>query len=163
MAKDGIVAVRSATIDDVEIIVELVEMFVKSGDLLPRSRAEIMMTVGNWVIASLNGMPVGIGSLLIYSPILAEVRSLAVREEAQGYGLGRAIVEDLLRVAKEKRIPTVFALTRAVPFFTRLGFEITDKERFPEKIWTACRICPIRDNCDETAVIYEIDIEDKEI
>ena len=58
--KDGSVMVRSATIDDVDAIAEMVEMFVKSGDLLPRSRAEIMMTVGDWVIASLNDKPVGI-------------------------------------------------------------------------------------------------------
>ncbi|MCZ7672678.1 MAG: hypothetical protein M5U34_38950 [Chloroflexi bacterium] len=32
--------------------------------------------------------------------------------------------------AQQRSIPTLFALTRAVPFFRKLGFRITTKELF---------------------------------
>ncbi len=47
----------------------------------------------------------------------------------------------------------VFALTRAVPFFEKQGFIITDKDNFPEKVWRDCMICPVRHACDEVAVV----------
>ncbi len=58
--------------------------------------------------------------------------------------------------ARARGIPTVFALTRAVPFFERLGFAVTDKERFPEKVWKDCVVCPLQHACDETAVVMDL-------
>lgn len=147
------VVVRAATLDDVPQIATLVARFVASGDLLPRSPDAIRLSIDTWVVALLDDAIVGIGSLLVYTPQLAEVRSLAVLPSAQGYGLGRQIVDLLSEMADERHIQTLFALTRAVPFFERLGFAITEKERFPEKIWHACRLCPIQDRCDEVAVV----------
>ncbi len=51
---------------------------------------------------------------------------------------------------------TVFTLTRAVPFFERCGFRITNKEQFPEKIWKDCHLCPLVHDCDETALIMRL-------
>ncbi len=154
--KVPLIVVRQATIDDVDAIKQLVDVFTKTGDLLPRSKREIMITVGDWVLAEADGVPVGIGSLLMYTPQLAEVRSLAVSDKVQGLGVGRKIVAELVALAKKRDVPTVFALTRAVGFFVKIGFEITEKERFPQKIYHACRICPLKDNCDETAVVMEL-------
>lgn len=150
------VIIRTATLADVPAISVLVEQFVASGDLLPRSAESIALTIEDWALGELNGELVGIGSLLVYTPILAEVRSLAVLRKAQGTGIGRKIVNRLIEMGRERNIPTVFALTRAVRFFEKLDFTITEKENFPEKIWHACRLCPIQDNCDETAVVKEI-------
>lgn len=151
------VIVRPAMMEDVDVIKALVDQFVKTGDLLPRTKREIMISIGDWVLAEVDGKPVGIASLLVYTPTLAEVRSLAVLPETQGMGMGRKIVEATIEMARERGIPTVFALTRAVNFFLRLGFEITEKENFPQKIYQVCRICPLKDNCDETAVVMHLD------
>ncbi|HMP42359.1 MAG TPA: hypothetical protein PKA05_18420, partial [Roseiflexaceae bacterium] len=59
-------------------------------------------------------------------------------------------------VARTRGFPTIFALTRAVGFFTKLGFVVTGNERFPEKVWRDCVLCPLRDRCDETAVVLEL-------
>ncbi len=150
------VVIRSATLADVPAISGLVDHFVTTGDLLPRSAEAIALSIDDWVLGELDGELVGIGSLLVYTPVLAEVRSLAVMDKAQGTGIGRKIVTTLIEIARTRDIPTLFALTRAVPFFTRLGFAITDKENFPEKIWHACRLCPIQENCDETAVVLPL-------
>lgn len=148
--------VRQATQDDLPKIVELVEEFVKLGHLLPRTPEAIAEKIDTWLVAVYEEKIVGIASLLVYSPVLAEVRSLAVLKLYRQFGLGRMLVEGLIAMAKERNIPTLFALTRVVPFFEKLDFVVTEKERFPEKIWTACQKCPIQDNCDETAVVLEL-------
>jgi N-acetylglutamate synthase-like GNAT family acetyltransferase len=53
-------------------------------------------------------------------------------------------------------LATLFALTRAVSFFERLGFARCDRESFPEKIWRDCRLCRVRDRCDEQAVAIRL-------
>ena len=100
----------------------LVDEFVLRGDILPRTEASVRLSINDWVIATLDDEVVGMASLLIYSALLAEVRSLAVSEQAQGYGFGRKIMDALLSMASDYHIPTVFALTRVVPFFERMGF-----------------------------------------
>jgi amino-acid N-acetyltransferase len=149
------IAVRAAMPADVAGMAALVQENVKAGHLLPRSAAEIQASLGDWVVALADDQVVGIGSLLLMNPDLVEVRSLAVATEYRSYGLGALIVNELVAQARARQIKTVFALTRAVNFFVRLGFSITDKERFPEKVWRDCIKCPLLTCCDETAVVLE--------
>jgi hypothetical protein len=53
---------------------------------------------------------------------LAEIRTVAVREDCQGLGIGHAIVDTLLRRARAVGVSRVFCLTFAVDFFGRHGF-----------------------------------------
>ena len=143
---------------DIAGLTEMINEYAKRGDLLPRSEEHVRATMADWLIGKDGDQVIAIGSLLMYGPKLAEVRSLAVSDEVQGTGTGRRIVAGLLDMAKEREVPRVFALTRAVKFFERVGFEITVKENFPEKVWNDCSICPIKDACDETAVQVYLDI-----
>ena len=154
---DDEVVVRPARDADVPAIVEVVNENVRQGHLLPRSEANIRTTLESWVVATVNGRVVGIGSLVEMSPVLVEVRSLAVLPAYRAYGIGGRVVRGLVAQARRRGFPTVFALTRAVSFFERLGFSVTDKERFPEKVWRDCAICPLQHACDETAVVFEIE------
>ena len=148
--------VRQATEADVLTIAHIVNENVRQGHLLPRSPDKIRHSLPHWLVAELGGVVVGIGSLVEMSPTLVEVRSLAVLPAYRSYGVGAAIVSGLVERARERGFPTVFALTRAVAFFERLGFVITDKERFPEKVWTDCVVCPLQFACDETAMVLEV-------
>ena len=152
MTPTEIIEIVKPAESDIPRLTEIVNEFAKRGDFLPRSEEHIRATLPDWQIAIAGDQIIAIGSLLLYGPKLAEVRSLAVTDEAQGTGIGRRLVESLLVEAKERDIPRVFALTRAVRFFEKVGFEITDKENFPDKIWKDCSICPLIDACDETAV-----------
>jgi amino-acid N-acetyltransferase len=147
---------RTAVDADVQAIADIVNAHARQGQLLPRSAADIRASLANWLVAELDGAIVGIGSLLEMSPTLVEVRSLAVLPTYRSYGIGRLLVGALVEQARKRGIPTVFALTRAVPFFERLGFVVTDKERFPEKVWRDCVICPLQQCCDEIAVVLEL-------
>lgn len=146
--------VRPATLADVPGMVALVEENVRAGHLLPRTAAEIGAALDDWIVAVAGARVVGIGSLLLMNPQLVEVRSLAVDPAYRADGLGGRIVLRLVRLAQQRNIATIFALTRAVSFFLKLGFTITDKARFPEKVWRDCVKCPLVTCCDETAVIY---------
>jgi N-acetylglutamate synthase-like GNAT family acetyltransferase len=79
-----------------------------------------------------------------------------VQDKAQGQGIGLQLVQALIEVAQQRRVPTLFALTRAVRFFERCGFIITEKHFFPEKVWRDCHDCPIRHHCDETAMVLSL-------
>ena len=148
--------IRQATERDVQPIADVVTANARRGQLLPRSAENIRASLRNWLVAEVDGQVVGIGSLLDMSPTLVEVRSLAVLPAFRSYGIGGMLVRGLVERARARGIPTVFALTRAVPVFERLGFVVTSTERFPEKVWKDCVICPLRERCDEIAVVLEL-------
>lgn len=150
------VAVRGAAADDVAGIVRLVNEYARRGDLLPRSAENIAASLDNWLVAEVGGQIVGCVSLLRYTSGLVEVRSLAVDDEAQGLGIGRQLMDALIEEAERRQIPTLFALTRVVGFFERFGFAVVEKELFPEKVWSDCQFCPVRERCDETAVVRNL-------
>jgi len=135
---------------------KLVDYYYRRGDLLPRSLDEIYESIRNWIVAEENGQIMGCGSLVIMGSNLAEIRSLAIRPDQQGKGLGQQIVAQLIEEARELGITTLFALTRAVPFFEKMGFRVTDREQFPRKIWQDCVKCPVFTTCDEVTVAMEV-------
>ncbi|MNC82040.1 acetyltransferase [compost metagenome] len=63
------------------------------------------------------------------------------------------ILAKLVEEARNQKIPKVMALTYAVDFFLRNGFEVVQKEIFPEKVWTDCVNCKKQHACDEIAVL----------
>lgn len=148
--------VRPATAADIAAIVAVVAENARLGHLLPRSAENIRASLPTWRVVELDGAIVGIGSLLEMSPTLVEVRSLAVLPAYRSAGIGAALVRELTAEARRHGYKTAFALTRAVAFFERMGYHVTDRARFPEKVWKDCVICPLQHACDETAVAFEL-------
>jgi N-acetylglutamate synthase-like GNAT family acetyltransferase len=148
--------IRPAVYADVPGIVTLVSEHARRGDLLPRTAAAVEQTVAEWYVAVLGGQVAGCGSLQVYGPHLAEIRSLAVHDGAKGQGWGAALVQALVSEARRRQIPRLFALTRAVPFFERCGFSATNRFLIPEKVWRDCRACPLQQRCDETAMVLDL-------
>jgi len=150
------VVLRRATVRDGKAIADLVASFARQGALLPRQEKDIIATIDDWMVAFRGDKLLACGSLLVYSPRLAEIRSLAVAYQAQGQGIGSAVVEALVQWAAERQILQLFALTRAVPFFRSLGFGVKASATFPEKVWRDCRLCPFQEACDEVAVVFDV-------
>jgi amino-acid N-acetyltransferase len=131
----------------------LMAPFVATGDLLPRSNYDLCRHIKEYVVAEApDGTILGTGGLKIYSTGLAEVGGLAVRDDQQGLGLGKALVEAVLAEARALGLTEVFGLTRKPLFFLRLGFRMAEKEEFPLKVWADCARCPRQHACDEVAV-----------
>ena len=101
----------------------------------------------------------GCASLQVVWENLAEIKSLAVKRENWGGGIGTHLVQACLDDAREIRMPTVFVLTRETGFFKKFDFEPIDKSQLPQKVWSDCVVCPKFPDCDEEAMQCRICIE----
>ncbi len=156
IAKNGI-EFAPATVDHIDGICKLVDYWAKEGENLPRSRDEIMAALLDFGVALHQGEVAGCGSLHIYGPTLAEIRSLGVDPDKHGMGIGTRLVQYFLDAAKRLRITRVFVLTRAPDFFQRCGFRVVAIDVLPEKVFKDCLKCQKRTKCDEIAMICELD------
>jgi amino-acid N-acetyltransferase len=151
------VLLRPARLTDVPQLEQLMAPYVATGDLLPRSNYDLCRHIKEYVVAETPDRGVvGCGSLKIYSRDLAEVAGLAVRQDCQGAGAGRALMETLIAEARAHGLSEVLALTRKPAFFLRLGFVPAEKEHFPLKVWADCARCPRQNCCDEIAVVLKL-------
>ncbi|WP_019422533.1 N-acetyltransferase [Paenibacillus sp. OSY-SE] len=145
--------VRKAKPDDIDTLFELIQHYAEQGIMLPRSRDILEKQLEYFVVAELGGQMVGCGSLCQLGSDLVEIRSLGITPGHKGKGIGSLLVDELVAEAKERAIPKVMALTYEAKFFQKNGFDIVQKEIFPEKVWTDCVHCKKRDCCDEIAVL----------
>ncbi len=104
-------------------------------------------------MAHAGGRLVGCGALHFYSPTTGEIRSLAVAECAKTHGVGRRIVETLVREASDYALDAIFAFTYVPEFFRKLAFEEVERGALPLKAWKDCLRCPKFQCCDEIAMI----------
>ena len=148
--------IRAATLADVVQLESLMAPFVATGDLLPRSNYDLCRHIKEYVVVEANGAIVACGALKVYSATLAEVAGLAVRDDWQGRGLGKRVVEALIAEARAQGLAEVLALTRKPDFFYRLGFGLSDRHHFPIKVWADCARCPRQSRCDEIAVTMKV-------
>ncbi len=148
--------VRQACKDDVAGIQRLLNHYASLGDLLPRTKADIIEQLEHFRVIERHGHVVACGSLEHFTDELAEVRSLMVNEKIKGGGLGRKIVSTLIDIAEQRGVKRLMALTYVPDFFHKLGFKTVDKNIFPEKVWGICVNCYKFENCDEIAVLREL-------
>jgi len=154
----GEVEFRQARADDLDAIEWLVEHWAKHGENLPRSREDIMKAILDFGVAVVDGNVVGCAALWIYTPQLAEIRSLGVHPDHQGKGVGQGLVRYFLQLAGQLHIPKVFVLTRAPRFFEKAGFRQVSVNSLPEKVLKDCAGCPKREQCDEIALVHDVAI-----
>ncbi len=148
--------VRPANVDDVVGIQRLLNHYASLGDLLPRTKNDIINNIEHFRVIERDDKIIACGSLENFTPELAEIRSLMVDASIKGGGLGTLIVETLLEIAHLRKVSRVMALTYVPIFFHKLGFKTVDKNIFPEKVWGICVNCYKFENCDEIAVLKEL-------
>jgi len=148
--------IRKATLDDVGSIQKLVNSHAQKGEMLPRSIGDICDNIRDFFIYEDNGATIGCCALHVTWVDLAEIRSLAVAEQAQGKGIGSALLSACMNDALKLAIRKVFALTYKPEFFERAGFHKIDKSELPHKVWVACVNCIKFPDCDEVAVIRQL-------
>lgn len=147
---------RKARIADVRSIQTLINEHAEAGQMLPRSLNELYEAIRDFTVYELEHSIVGVCALHVSWDGLAEVRSLAVRRDRTGKGIGRDLVLHCLDEAQELGAGKVFVLTYQEGFFRKLGFNPVDKKELPHKIWTDCLNCIKFPNCDETALLIEL-------
>jgi len=149
--------IRKAVIADVPEIQALVNRFAGERKMLSRSLSEIYENVRDFYVVEDGGAVVGSAALHVFWADLAEVRALAVAEKYQRRGLGRRLISKCRGEARKMGIRKVFALTFQLDFFRRMGFTDISKDELPHKVWSDCIKCPMFPNCDENALILELD------
>src|SRR5437879_8108777 len=151
------VAVRPARVEDIDEMLALINRYAAEDRMLERSRDFLLEHLRDFVVAEDASGFLGCCALAVLTPDLAEVRSLAVRPEASGRGIGRALVHACVAEARRLGVRRVFALTLVPEFFERCGFMLTSLGRLPEKSAAECPICPKRFKCDEHAMLLHLD------
>ena len=151
---------RPVTVADAMSIFKLVNHYASQAQMLPKSQNQIYQNIRDFrVVVDEAGEIIGCGAMHVLWGDLGEVRSLAIQEGYKGKGLGRMLVTRLVEDARGLGLPTVFALTYVPDFFESLGFKRIDKNQLPHKIWGDCIDCPKFPNCDEVAVLRDLQAE----
>ncbi len=147
------ISLRMAQPADVAAIVALVNGYASDAVMLPITAERVTMGLDDFVVAAdVRGRVRACGALTEYSPSLAEVASLAVARDAHGGGLGRRVVAELEALARMRGIDELFALTMTAAFFEAVGYVVTERTRYPEKIRRDCASCARRFGCNEICV-----------
>jgi len=148
--------IRKAKLTDVKAIQALVNQYADSGQMLPRTLNELYEHLRDFSVYEENGAIIGVCALHISWDGLAELRSLAVKQDRMKSGLGSGLVRHCLVEAAGLQVCRVFVLTYQEGFFRKLGFTEVDKKELPHKIWTDCLNCVKFPNCDEAALIIDL-------
>ena len=150
---------RKANIGDVKKIHALIENYARKGEMLPCPLVDLYERVRDFYVFvdDETGDIAGACALHICWEDLAEIRSLAVKEEKSLQGIGSKMASACLTEASALGIKKVFALTYKPKFFEKLNFEEIDKSILPHKIWGDCIKCSKFPECDETAMMLTLE------
>jgi amino-acid N-acetyltransferase len=148
--------IRKPTLLEAPSIHALIEVAASNGEVLPRRVEEVAEGIRDFHIYADETGIVGCCAAHVDTAKLAEIRSLVVHPDARSRGVGHALVKACIEEAREIGIPYVYALTRKVPFFEKLGFCVTTMDRLPQKVFKDCERCPRYHACDETAVMLDL-------
>jgi amino-acid N-acetyltransferase len=117
--------VRRARTGDVKAIRRLVDANVASGRLLDKATVTLYEDIQEFLVAEApDGTVAGCGALHVMWEDLAEIRTIAVDVTCRGHGVGRRLVDALVRNARDVGVQRVFVLTFEVSFFAAQGFEV---------------------------------------
>jgi amino-acid N-acetyltransferase len=150
------VRIRPAEHADIDNIVRMIAHYASQGLMLPRSHNALTEALPNYVVADHDGGVIGCGGLEQYSSSTAEIFGLATSPENHLRGTGSAIVQALIEKARAGKISHVFALTLAPAFFQKMGFRTVQHTDLPMKVWKDCIACPKYGNCDEIAMVLDL-------
>ena len=148
--------IRKAQIADVKDIQKILMTFANRGDMLSHSLSELYESLRDFYVVEEDGELLGAAALHIVWEELAEVRSVAVTEDAGRKGIGSRLVQACIAEARELGLKRLFCLTYKPDFFAKHGFRLVDKAELPHKVWGDCIKCPKFPDCDENAMILDL-------
>ena len=130
------ITVRPARPADVRAINGLVEPMTHEGILLGKDLVAYYEAVQEFLVAvDAGGEIIGCGALHVMWVDLAEVRTLAVRPDHRGTGVGHRMLTALLARAAQLGLRRVFCLTFEVDFFARHGFSVMEQDVIDAEVY----------------------------
>jgi amino-acid N-acetyltransferase len=112
-----------------------VEPLTHSRRIAAKDAVTYYESVHEFRVVELGGEVVGCGALHVMWEDLAEVRTVAVRPELKGRGLGSAVLRALVQDARDLGVERVFCLTFETAFFGRHGFRPIDGQAVEPQVY----------------------------
>ena len=151
--------VEKARTKDASQINKLINGFAEKEEMLPRPLSEIYENIRDYFIIKDGQKVIACAALHVNWSDLAEIKAMAVAGDNQRQGLGNLLLKACLDDARLLGIPTVFCLTYKPGFFEQAGFYQVEKMELPHKVWNECYRCVKFPNCDEIALVYQMNKE----
>ncbi len=124
---------RTATIDDVGGILEIIQPMEQQGVLAQRSREQLELEITQFNIIERDGMIIGCAALYPYAEeSMGEVACLAVHPDYRKSGRGDILLQQLETQAKKLNLNQLFLLTtHTAHWFIERGFIEQDIDNLP--------------------------------
>ena len=125
--------IRTATIEDVTGILELIRPLEKAGALRRRSRKELEREISLFRVIDLDGTIIGCAAIHPFpGEKTAELACLVVHPEYRKNQRGDSLLEAIVEQAKQQKLEQVFVLTtQTVHWFIERGFKQTNAAALP--------------------------------
>lgn len=121
-------SIRKAVFADIPSIKALIDS--NPDTLVTRDEREIASLLDVFWVAEHEGAVVGCCCLEVYSPKIAEIRTVAVKKEFRKHGHGAALVKTAAEEAERRNIREVMVVTSSPDFFEKLGFGACLNEKY---------------------------------
>ena len=124
---------RSADINDIASIVELIRPLEDSGALVKRSRERLEEEIGYFSILERDGRVLACAALYPYeAESVGEIACIATHPDYRGTGRARQLLDELIAEAKALSLTHVFVLTtQSTHWFLEQGFEAANLDDLP--------------------------------
>lgn len=125
---------RSAEIDDVGGILQLIEPLKNEGILVGRDRELIELEIDCFLVLEHDGMIIGCAALNHFPGTrVGELTCLVIHPDYRNQGCGNTLLKHIKTKAKNNKINKLFVLTtRASHWFTERGFSETSVDKLPK-------------------------------
>ncbi|AEH60200.1 GCN5-related N-acetyltransferase [Methanosalsum zhilinae DSM 4017] len=148
---------RKAVIDDIKPMKKIIDNYAKKELMLPRSLSELYESIRDFYVYEENNEIIGCCALHVVWEDLAEILSLAVIAEHNKRKIGTSLLKACIDEGYTLGVKKVFTLSYVPEFFEKNGFEKVDKSTLPHKVWSGCIKCPKFPECEEIALIRELE------
>jgi len=124
---------RTATIEDIGGIMELISPLEEEGALVKRSREQLELDINNFTIIERDGMIIACAAIFTFAnEQAAELACLAVHQDYQAHGRGNDLMQHLEWQARKKHMNKIFTLTtRTMHWFMERGFVECETKDLP--------------------------------
>jgi len=128
-------SIRSAKLEDIAGILELIKPLEQQGFLVKRSREKLEMEINDYIVIERDGLIIGCTAYhLMPNKKSAEIACLAVQPDYQNSARGNNLLNHLVSQAKLQQLNQLFVLsTQTMHWFIERGFRATDIDALPEQ------------------------------
>jgi amino-acid N-acetyltransferase len=125
---------RTMTRDDIPAVLSLMNPFIESGILLPRTIEELERETADFTVYEIDGGLRACAALHGYPENLGEIAGVAVDESYAHMGIGPKLMERLIAQGRQAGFTALFVLTtQTADWFERFGFKSCEIDRLPAK------------------------------